>query len=315
MRSVPIPAAASLEFIVMAKRKPEPSGPGIFMILALVFFVLATAVLGVTTYLGYKDADQWEKTADSAKKDKGAAEKNAAEQRIRVAVNRVANGTETPEDREAISGGREHADVVAAEIKDLTENLGGAAVFPTRNEFNWPIDAEGKRAPAPNKNIPAIAKLWAGLYRDMKQQYDAQVTARKKSEIAAQDAQAASAAEKEAFTASVKRLEDEMKTKTTALDAAFMGLKTKAEEAGVSFKKQADEWAEIKAQLENAINAKELERKVTEEKLKRALSPDASDLENRLKHLDLAKTAEKMGTITDKSGTFVTIRFETKMNL
>jgi hypothetical protein len=300
----------------MAKRKPEPSGPGIFMILALVFFVLATAVLGVTTYLGFKDADQWEKAADTAKKDKAAAEKNAAEQRNRVAINRVAMGTDSAEDREAISGaGKELADATADEIKLITDKLGAAGVFPTRNEFTWPVDADGKRAPAPNKNIPAIARQWAGLYKNMEQQFKAQEAARKKAEVAQQAAQDASAAEKATFEAAVKKLNDEMKTKIAAMDAAFKGLKDEADKAGINFKKQADEWAEVKAKLEETVNAKDLEIKAKNERIARLLSPDASDLESRLSRLDVSKTAERMGIVTDKSGTFVNIRFETRMNL
>jgi hypothetical protein len=83
----------------------------------------------------------------------------------------------------------------------------------------------------------------------------------------------------------------------------------------VSFKKQADDWAELKAKLEETVNAKNLEIEVWRGRYNRAIAPDASDLETRLKHLDLAKTAERMGTITDKSDTFVTLRFDTRMSM
>ena len=89
----------------MAKRKaPEPTGPGVFMILALVFFILAAAVLGVTTYLGYKDADQWENASKEATKAKNDAIKNQSELQWRLAVNHRANGIEIDADQVALQG-------------------------------------------------------------------------------------------------------------------------------------------------------------------------------------------------------------------
>ena len=55
------PAPRFLELVRHGQEKTkEPTGPGTFMILTLVFFVLAAAILGVTTYLGFNGQKEWE---------------------------------------------------------------------------------------------------------------------------------------------------------------------------------------------------------------------------------------------------------------
>ena len=92
-------------------------------------------------------------------------------------------------------------------------------------------------------------------------------------------------------------------------------LKTEAEKAGVSFKKQAEEWAALKASLDETVNVKNLELKSKDDKIRALQNPDASDVLWKFQHFDLAKTAERMGTIADKNGTFVTINFANAMHL
>jgi hypothetical protein len=58
-----------------------------------------------------------------------------------------------------------------------------------------------------------------------------------------------------------------------------------------------------------------LELKSKDDKIRALQNPDASDVLWKFQHFDLAKTAERMGTIADKSGTFVTINFANAMHL
>ena len=78
----------------MAKKKQE-SGPGVFMILALVFFVLTSIILGVTTYLGFKDADAAEKLA------KEAVEKAKALALLAAAIKKAERETERAQAKQA----------------------------------------------------------------------------------------------------------------------------------------------------------------------------------------------------------------------
>lgn len=294
----------------MAKRRAqEPAGPGVFMILALVFFILAAAVLGVTTYLGYKDADQWEKAASDAKKDKDTAIKNQNELRLRLAINHRANGIEIDEDQVALQGaGTDGAAVVADEKKLINDRLGGT--FPTRNDFAWP---EG--AVAPNKTVPAISKLWAKMASDMKTQRDAAVDARKKAESDAKARQDEKDKAEADFNQRLAQMSADAKAYTDKMDKNFQALKTEAEKAGMNFKKQAEEWAALKASLDESVNVKNLELKSKDDKIRALQNPDASDVLWKFQHFDLAKTAERMGTIADKNGTFVTLNFANAMHL
>ena len=113
----------------MAKKKKE-TGPGVFLILTLVFFVLTSVVLGVTTYLGFEDAAQQAGAAKTATDDKNVAVKNAAEQTIRRNMNRIAMGTQDPEDQTDISGAaKEHSLAILEEYDRITKRL-GANAFP-----------------------------------------------------------------------------------------------------------------------------------------------------------------------------------------
>ncbi len=188
--------------------------------------------------------------------------------------------------------------------------------------FSWPLVAASKEgsgdslpAPAPNKTIPAIAKEWAKLYQDMKSQKDAAVDARKKAELAAQSAQDGKDKAEETFTQKLADLSKQVKDKTDAMDKAFAALKTEAEKAGLNFKKQADEWAAAKSSLDETVNVKNLEIKSLKDKNANLQNPDASDIEFKFRHFDLAKTAERMGTITARTEKFVTLNFAKPMNL
>ena len=67
----------------MAKKK---SGSNLGLIITLVFFVLTTVILGVTTYMGYNDLDVKEKAKKDADAAKGVADNDAKYSRMQVRV-------------------------------------------------------------------------------------------------------------------------------------------------------------------------------------------------------------------------------------
>jgi hypothetical protein len=306
----------------MAKKKPQETGPGVFMILALIFFILVAAVLGVTTYLGFEGESKWQEEAKKAGEKEKTAAKNAEEMTMRLDLHRIANGVADAKIRDEFNGGsRTHQAAILEEHKALMDALGAANTFPTPNAFQFPLvvapkdGGESMPAPAPNKSVPAIAKQWAQIAKDMKAQRDAAVDARKKAELASQASQDAKDKAEETFNQKIADLSAQIKAKSDAMDKAFANLKVEADKAGINFKKQADEWADAKAKLDDSINGLKNDLISERKRLYDALHPDASDILVRFERLDLAKVAERMGTITDKSETFVTINFAKPMNL
>ena len=297
----------------MAKKKKE-TGPGVFMILTLVFFVLASVVLGVTTYLGFEDAGQQAGAAETAKKDKDAAVKNAAEQTTRRNVLRIANGIQDAEDQTDVSGAaKEHALAILEEHDRLTKKL-GANAFPTRDAWTWPLDKE-LPSPSPNQTIPGIAKLWAKRAVTAEGEVKTQKDARAKAEADAKAAQDATEKAKETFDLKVAELSKQVADKITAMDLAFKKLKADADLAGTSFKTSATTWAEDKQKLEDLVTQLRNDLLAKDRKIKNLENPDASDLLHKFRHWDIAKISEQMGTVTDKSDTFVNLTFKKPLNL
>jgi hypothetical protein len=299
----------------MAKRKEE-TGPGTFMILVLVFFVLATLILGVTTYLGYKGQEDLEKaTADAKAAEKKAAD-NAAEQTLRRDVLRIATQTDDAENRQELAGApAAQLPNVLDEQKRIAEKLGGAGVLPGgKGDFTWVGTGDGP-AVAPKKTLPQLAKEWEKLAKDAEARYQAEKRAKETAQANAQALQAQQQKDKEAFDAAVKSLNDQMAAKIKAMDAAFLALKTEAEKAGANFKKIEDQWAEDKAHLEESLTTRLNDLRAERQRRIRAENPDPSDIEGRWRNLNIAKLAERMGTITDKSGTFVNLQFSAPIEL
>lgn len=305
----------------MAKKSKE-SGPGTFMILTLVFFVLATVILGITTYLGFAGQAQLEDEAKKAKAESKTLQARVDDEMSRKIVNRIANGTATAEDLEAINGAaRANAPGILDEYRMLTVRLGNA--FPTKAEFQWPLVADlqaggagdGKPSPAPNKDVPAIAKYWAGLYKNAENRVLAAETARKKAEADAQTARADADKAKETFDAQVAKLTAQVDTKTKAMDDSFKALKTGIDVKAAEFKKAADEWAEGRAKLEEDKRVLQNEIKSLGQKIANLMNPDASDWEFKFRHWNPAKMAERMGKVTEKGGTFVSLQFDTRVSL
>jgi hypothetical protein len=299
----------------MAKRKEE-TGPGTFMILVLVFFVLASLILGITTYLGYKGQDDLEKATAEAKAAEKKAADNAAEQTLRRNVGRIASGVDDADNRQELAGAPPALlPNVLDEVKRYTDKLGAAGVLPGgKGEFVWPTAGDGPGV-APKKTIPQIAKEWEKLAKDAEARYQAEKRAKEKAQSDAQALQAQQQKDKEAFDAAVKSLNDQMAAKIKAMDAAFLALKTEAEKAGTNFKKIEDQWAEEKARLEEQLTSRLGDLKAERDRRLRAENPDPSDIEARWKNLNIAKMAERMGKITDKNGSFVNLQFAVHIQL
>ena len=157
--------------------------------------------------------------------------------------------------------------------------------------------------------------MWARMYQDMLAQRDAAVADRDKAKLATQAAQDAKDKAEETFNQKLADLSKQIKDKSEAMDKAFVALKTKADEAGLNFKKQAEEWADAKQKLDDAIGGLKNDLLSKDQKIKVLQNPDASELLTKFEHFELAKTAERMGTISDKSGTFVNINFPKPMHL
>ena len=301
----------------MAKRNEE-AGPGTGMILVLVFFVLATLILGVTTYLGYSEQAELENKAAEAEKKAKQASDEAAQQLLRRNALRVASGVAEPDDLKDLAGAPESQKPhVLDEINRLTNKLGTAGTLPgdRKDGFAWAPGADGSPGVAPRKNLPQIAKEWERIAKDAQARADAEKRAREAAVAASQAAQAQRDKDKEAFDASVKALNEQMAAKIKAMDAAFVALKTEADKKGLDFQKFEQQWAEDKTRLEEQLQTRMNDLAVERKRREQAENPDPSDVTKRFERLNLAKIAERMGTIADKSGTFVTLNFSQRLVL
>jgi hypothetical protein len=302
----------------MAKKQQE-SGPGTFMILALVFFILASLILGVTTYMGFNGQTELEAKAKEADDKAKTAAKNAAENQLRLDVLRVAVGSDQPEDRQALAGApSDQVANVLDEVKKLSDKVGSAGMPGGKKAFEIPVagGADGA-APAiiPNKTLPQLVKEWFKMAQDAEARARDAEAQRKKAVSDVQAAQAQRDADKKAFDDSVANLKAAMDAKIKDMDTKFLALKTEADKAAAGFKKTEEEWAIDRSKMEEQAGNYKGEIASLIGRLKQALNPDPSDIEGRWRNWNPAKMAERMGTITRKDETFVNIQFGTKMVL
>lgn len=302
----------------MAKKKKE-TGPGPVMIIFLVFFIMLSAVLGVLVYLGFETEAKLAEEATKAKEDKTGAEKKLAEAEARRNLLRIAVGIEDPQDREDLVGAtKEHGSKILEEHERLVSRLKNS--FPTTDAFRWELiddlraggtgGGEGKKlAPNPRMSIPSIVKAWAKIAKDEEKKAADANLAKANAEAQRKAAEDRADAQKKTFDTKVTELEGNYNNSVAKLNAAFLKLKEDAEKAGQNFVAKAADWAKEKADLEEVAIKKAADLKDTNDKLRRALSPDPSDSELRFKYFDLTKVEERKGEITDKNGTFVTITF------
>lgn len=305
----------------MAKKKKE-TGPGPVMIIILVFFILATAMLGVTTYLGFEGEAEYKAAAEKAAKDKSNAESALAKETARRNVLRVALGVEDPQDREDLAGAaKSYKGDILEEHKRINDRMAGA--LPT-NSFRWPLiddlaaggDGEKKPSPAPNKTIPSIAKEWAKMFQDAdKRAKDTKLA------LDAADAQKKAAEDQKAeakttFDQKLAELDNSYKAAIAKLTTDFNNLKVEADKAGKTFEARAAEFAKEKDSISESLQSKNKDAQDLKEKLTRALNPSQSDLEQRFKNLDLTKLEESKGEIATKiDNKTVTLQFKGRNNL
>ncbi|WP_020468536.1 hypothetical protein [Zavarzinella formosa] len=306
----------------MAKKKKE-TGPGPVMIMFLVFFILSTTALGVTTYLGFESEGQAREETKKAVEDKKQAEKKFAEETARRNVDRIAMGIEDPQDREDIAGAaKEHNAVILEEHKRITDRLTGA--FPTKDAFRWPLiddlrgggtggEGDKKPAPAPNKTVPSIAKEWAKMYLDADKKLKDAAIALQNADAQKKAADDRAVAAKTTFDTKLAELDATYKGAIAKLTADFNNLKVEADKAGTTFAAKAADWAVEKADLEGQIQKMGADKKDLKEKLVRAQNPDPTDFETRFKHLDLVKLEERKGEIAGKADSkSVTLQFNSR---
>jgi hypothetical protein len=305
----------------MAKKQPE-SGAGTGMIIALVFFVLTTVILGVTTYLGFDGQTELETKAKAAAADKAKLETRVNEETSRRNMLRILAGTDDESDRTELSGAaRANKDAILDEHKRIKDRL-GTAQFPPGTNWKWDLidslakgDGPSGPAPAPNKTLPQIAKTWEGLYWDAERRVAAEKAGRAKAEADKMAADKRAEDQKAEFDRQVADLGKRMTDKIAEMDKKFLALKDAADKAGEDFKKNADLWASVKVSLEDEINKHKAQIRVEQDKLRRALTADASDILARLNRLDPIALAQSMGEIKNKSGQFVTIEFSKRIAL
>src|SRR5687768_12796242 len=105
----------------MAKKQQE-TGPGTGMIIALVFFVLTTVILGVTTYLGFDGQTALEEKSKKATEEKTKLEARVAEETARRNMHRVLNGVADDTDRTDLNGAaRANKDAILDEYKKIVD--------------------------------------------------------------------------------------------------------------------------------------------------------------------------------------------------
>jgi hypothetical protein len=133
------------------------------LVVALVFFILATLILGVTTYMGYGAAAVAEENAKKAGTEKNTVQTERDKDRERVLFYKVATGVNSPEERTQFEAARfkdeikaEHDRFMAAmadraktaltkAMNDIS--LRGDVQVPLASFFEWKTDGQTITAP------------------------------------------------------------------------------------------------------------------------------------------------------------------------
>lgn len=133
------------------------------LVVALVFFILATLILGVTTYMGYGAAAVADENAKKKETEKNTVQTERDKDRERVLFYKVATGVATPEERTQFDNAR-FGDEIKAEhdrfmfamadraktaltraMNDIS--LRGDVQIPLANFFEWKTDGQKVTAP------------------------------------------------------------------------------------------------------------------------------------------------------------------------
>ena len=297
----------------MAKKKQE-TGPGTGMIVTLVFFVLASLILGVTTYMGFDGQTELEnqkKEADT--KTKTVTDQNA-ELLGRLAVNRSGMGTADETDFGTISGASGTVEAaVLDEHNKISGKVGRAGALPGGG-LNWGLQ-NNKVAASPQKTLPAIVAGWAGQYaakdayaKGLEDQVKKANADRAAADLQRQQEKAKYDA---ALAAENKRVTDAI----AEYEKKFIALKTIADQKGIDFKKFQDAWSEEKANQLNTLEEERQNVKRLREQLAKALANETSDFEYRFRNMQLEKLDSRKGVVAAKDDTFVTLRFDSRLTL
>ncbi len=166
----------------MARSKPNPSGGGegkTPLIIALVFFVLATIVAGVLAFTYQGDLDAVKKESDTAKEESKTARAELSKEQGRARLYQVILGIGTEDDRPKLAAAaekdalrEEHAKIMGllnAKLQTAIEaektvyvGSGGVTLKPAEL-FSWPWPANGEMlaAPSPGPIMATMVKLRA----------------------------------------------------------------------------------------------------------------------------------------------------------
>jgi hypothetical protein len=129
------------------------------LVVALVFFILATLVLGVLTYLGYGDAKIANEAAAKAGQEKATVQTALDKEKEKTALYRVAIGINSPEELTQVTGARFKDDLKAEHDKIMStmadrfkpgltkamndSSLRGDYNLALANVFEWKLAADG----------------------------------------------------------------------------------------------------------------------------------------------------------------------------
>jgi hypothetical protein len=227
------------------RTESEPSNTG--LIVSLVFFVIATIALGVTTYMGYGGKAEAEKQAKTADEKEKAASKKADEADARRLALKVAVGTADGGDRSRFSGLKgAYAAAISSEVTPLYTQL--------QTQLGLPATAIPAWNPGVAEQPPkSLVDLATGLQKD--------TAAATSKDTSAQEALSTARNE---FKTAIEDLQAKLKTAQESLATANQAVvKEKETRAGgadirdAENKKLSEELAQAKLDLQNTTTDKD----------------------------------------------------------
>lgn len=156
----------------MAKKK-DGSGSNLGLIITLVFFVLSTVILGVTTYMGFSAQEEKDKAVAKMQQEKTQAEKDAKWGRAKARVLRaMTDGSQAPGD-EAAEVAREKQQIDSGSF-DAASNQKDKDDFLAYTK-KLPVQWDANKSTAPAKSLEQ-------LLREKDQRIEAEKARAKKAE-------------------------------------------------------------------------------------------------------------------------------------
>ena len=285
--------------------RQQSSGPGLGLILTLIFFILATFICGTLAYFGYSEQDKLVADAKAAKKEKDQTQIRLEEEQARKLVLRSAMGLMEGDDEKDLSAlMKSRAPAVQDEHKRLmgiTKNLPNGA-----QDFSWPLEGENAK-PAPSRTIPDVVASYVEAAKKAADSATAEKQARIAADQARQNAVAAAKKERDKFDAELAKKTAELakinQAKSEALDKAVADLKK------IGLDLQAI--TRSKGELEETKNKElvALHKKITE------LTNKVSKFEGERKGPDLVDLDRPKGKVDRKEESYVYIDLGSAHNL